>query len=158
MQVSIEKFASRYHLFCEYDRAMLKFFRTIPGRFYDPKLRVWSFSNTTFEPMMQYFKLRDITVDEVTEDVILYHTDDKFLIKFKVWFSDGDALKALEGMEYDNETKLFIMPLTQEAILIDFLEKNKLTFVNRFILSRTFNFFSFVYNKIIIKKKFVVRF
>jgi hypothetical protein len=56
-----------------------------------------------------------------------HHTraDDAIL---RYWFSDGDALKALEGMEYDRETKLFIMPLTQEAIFADFLEKKQIDF------------------------------
>jgi hypothetical protein len=131
LKVEIERWEHRFILYCDFDWSMVKFFKKIPGRYYDVKLKTWSFANASLEPILHYLMLRNIPVHETVQNVIVWRTDDKLMVKFNAWFDDRDALFSIKGIEYDSESRLFYVPYEQEESFDLFLATQKLSVMKR---------------------------
>jgi hypothetical protein len=133
--IQVMSFATRFTVFCPFDGAMVKFFNDIERRFWDFKFKTWSFPSTSYDRVMRYFASRGLKYESISVDAVIYKCDQEVVFKFNNWFQNMEALKQLEDIQYDKESKAFSVPLAQQDALLDVLADNGNTFLVRDIRS-----------------------
>jgi hypothetical protein len=128
-------FPNRFTVFCAYDGAMVKFFNEIDRRFWDSKFKTWWLPSTAYDRVMRYFTCRNLKFETLTVDVVVYKFDHELCFKYNNWQQNMDALKRLDGIQYDRESKSFAVPEDQQDALLDTLAECDNTFIVRDVRS-----------------------